>query len=207
MTNIAFNVEQVRLQFPSLSRTIGDHQAIYFDGPAGTQVPSSVVDLISDCMLHHNANRSGRFATSREVDAIMEQCQHVLGDFVGSPAPESIAFGPNMTSLTLQFSRALSKEWKPGDEAYHPLILTALKDTDPHVQRAAMELLIDHPEMASVEATLSVLHSAPPTDTHLIYTSRLCLRNLLRHNDLMKEVNSKKWSDDDAAFIAQNPRQ
>ena len=115
MIDSTFNVERVRSQFPSLSRMLDGKQAIYFDGPAGSQVPRSVVDRISDCMLHHNANRSGRFVTSREVDAIMNHCHQVLCDFVGAASPESIAFGPNMTSLTLQFSRALAKEWRPGD--------------------------------------------------------------------------------------------
>ena len=115
MIDSTFNVERVRSQFPSLSRMLDGKQAIYFDGPAGSQVPRSVVDRISECMLHHNANRSGRFATSREVDAIMNQCHQVFCDFVGAASPESIAFGPNMTSLTLQFSRALSQEWRPGD--------------------------------------------------------------------------------------------
>ena len=115
MIDSAVNVERVRSQFPSLSRMLDGKQAIYFDGPAGSQVPRSVVDRISDCMLHHNANRSGRFVTSREVDAIMNHCHQVLCDFVGAASPESIAFGPNMTSLTLQFSRALSQEWRPGD--------------------------------------------------------------------------------------------
>ena len=115
MIDSTFNVERVRSQFPSLSRMLDGKQAIYFDGPAGSQVPRSVVDRISDCMLHHNANRSGRFVTSREVDEIMNHCHQVLCDFVGAASPESIAFGPNMTSLTLQFSRALAKEWRPGD--------------------------------------------------------------------------------------------
>lgn len=115
MIDSTFNVERVRSQFPSLSRTLDGKQAIYFDGPAGSQVPRSVVDRISDCMLHHNANRSGRFVTSREVDEIMNHCHQVFCDFVGAASPESIAFGPNMTSLTLQFSRALAKEWRPGD--------------------------------------------------------------------------------------------
>ncbi|MCY2979448.1 MAG: cysteine desulfurase-like protein [Planctomycetota bacterium] len=115
MIDSTFNVERVRSQFPSLSRMLDGKQAIYFDGPAGSQVPRSVVDRISDCMLHHNANRSGRFITSREVDEIMNHCHQVFCDFVGAVSPESIAFGPNMTSLTLQFSRALSKEWRPGD--------------------------------------------------------------------------------------------
>lgn len=66
-------------------------------------------------MLHHNANRSGRFATSREVDAGMKHAHQVFAEFLGAPCPESVAFGPNMTSLTLQFSRAIAREWKAGD--------------------------------------------------------------------------------------------
>jgi len=94
------------------------------------------------------------------------------------------------------------REWKSRPEAFHPIILAAIKDGDPHVQRAAAELLMDYHEMSTVEAILSVLNSAPNTDTHLIYTSRLCLRNVLRENSLMKEVGKKKWSDKDAGFIA-----
>jgi len=66
-------------------------------------------------MLHHNANRSGRFATSREVDQIMADSHRAVADLLGAPDPTSIAFGPNMTSLTLQFSRAIARTWKAGD--------------------------------------------------------------------------------------------
>lgn len=115
MTNIAQNIESIRSCFPSFSRMENGENAIYLDGPAGTQVPLSVVDRIAQCMLNHNANRSGQFATSREIDQIMSQCHEVFADFLGANSADSIAFGPNMTSLTLQFSRALSREWKPGD--------------------------------------------------------------------------------------------
>jgi len=116
MTNIAPKIDFIRSQFPSLSRTINEKPAIYLDGPAGTQVTQSVVDRVADCMLNHNANRSGCFATSREVDSIMDQSHAVFADFLGVTSADSIAFGPNMTSLTLQFSRAISKQWKPGDQ-------------------------------------------------------------------------------------------
>jgi len=112
---ILFEIDFVRSQFPSLRRMQNGNPVIYLDGPAGTQVPQSVVDRISDSMLHHNANRSGRFATSREVDASLKHAHQVFADFLNAPMPESIAFGPNMTSLTLQFSRAIAKEWKAGD--------------------------------------------------------------------------------------------
>ncbi len=115
MSNFESKIVSIRSQFPSLSRIIDDRPAVYLDGPAGTQVPQSVVDRVSECMLNHNANRSGSFATSREVDAILNQCHRIFADFLGATHADSIAFGPNMTSLTFQFSRAISKEWKPGD--------------------------------------------------------------------------------------------
>jgi putative heme-binding domain-containing protein len=94
------------------------------------------------------------------------------------------------------------REWKHAQEVFHPLILNSLKDNDPRVQRAAVELLTDYPEMSSVEAALAMLHSTPAHDTHLVYTSRLILRNLLRENQLMKQVVAKEWSDEDAGYIA-----
>ena len=45
----------------------------------------------------------------------MKHAHQVFADFLNAPCPESVAFGPNMTSLTLQFSRAIAREWKAGD--------------------------------------------------------------------------------------------
>jgi putative heme-binding domain-containing protein len=94
------------------------------------------------------------------------------------------------------------REWKADEASFYPEILKAANDTDPHVQRAAVESLMGYPDMRSVEAVLSVLGSTPAHDTHLIYTSRLALRNLLRNNPLMKQVAAKTWSKEDARFIA-----
>ena len=115
MSNIECKIDSIRCQFPALSRIIDARPAVYLDGPAGTQVPKSVVDRIADCLLNHNANRSGNFVTSREVDLVMRQSHDVFADFLGATSSDSIVFGPNMTSLTFQFSRALSREWHPGD--------------------------------------------------------------------------------------------
>ena len=184
MIDSTFNVERVRSQFPSLSRMLDGKQAIYFDGPAGSQVPRSVVDRISDCMLHHNANRSGRFVTSREVDEIMNHCHQVLCDFVGAASPESIAFGPNMTSLTLQFSRALAKEWRPGDRIlvssldhdanFTPWVLAAkdvgaevkvirIRNSDATLDLASLdELLNERTRLVAVTAASNAVGSLTP---------------------------------------------
>ena len=94
------------------------------------------------------------------------------------------------------------REWKSQIDPFHADVLNAVKDTDPHVQRAAIELLMDYREMSTVEAVLASLHSAPADDSHLIYTSRLCLRNVLRHSPLMKEVAAKEWTEEDNGHIA-----
>ncbi len=184
MTNIAPKIDFIRSQFPSLSRTIDGKPAIYLDGPAGTQVPLSVVKRVSDCMLNHNANRSGCFATSREVDFIMDQSHEIFADFLGAPSAQSIAFGPNMTSLTLQFSRAISRQWKPGDQIlvssldhdanFTPWVLAA-KDAGVEVKTIEIqtsdatldmdsldELLSDRTRLVAVTAASNAVGSLTP---------------------------------------------
>ncbi|MGC3970318.1 MAG: hypothetical protein QM775_24200 [Pirellulales bacterium] len=41
-----FDVAAIREQFPALSRTHGDREAVFFDGPAGSQVPERVIEAI-----------------------------------------------------------------------------------------------------------------------------------------------------------------
>src|SRR6185436_7367207 len=67
------------------------------------------------------------------------------------------------------------------DPANYELIAGALKNADPHVRRAAVELLAKYPNTSSLEAALQVLRETDPSvDNHLYYTSRLCIRNILR---------------------------
>src|SRR4051812_41213412 len=54
-TKIA-TVEAIRSHFPALLRRHQGSPVAYFDGPGGTQVPQSVVDSVTDYLLHHNAN-------------------------------------------------------------------------------------------------------------------------------------------------------
>lgn len=109
-------LEQQRRSFPALSREHGGRPVAYFDGPAGTQVPQSVIDAVADCLAHHNANCGAPFDTSLEADAILDAARRAFADLFGADGPDEVAFGPNMTTLTLALSRALGKTWQPGDE-------------------------------------------------------------------------------------------
>lgn len=82
-----------------------------------------------------------------------------------------------------------------------PLIVSALKDRDPHVSRAALEALTHYPEMNTLETVLQFRHQVPEQDDHLLYTARLCLRNLVRDKQLMTQASVRKWAAEDARAL------
>ncbi len=112
---MVLSVEEIRGHFPALERTHNGFPVAYFDGPGGTQVPRSVVDAMSDYLLNHNANTHWAYPTSVETDAVIESAREAFADFLNA-SPSEIAFGQNMTSLTFHLSRALGKQFAPGDE-------------------------------------------------------------------------------------------
>lgn len=95
---------------------MADQPVVYFDNPAGTQVPERVVDRMREYLLHANANSHGEFLTSRRTDAVIARARELSAAFLGARAPSEIAFGANMTTLTYALSRALSRGWAAGDE-------------------------------------------------------------------------------------------
>ena len=105
-----------RLDFPSLARTEDGRSLAFLDGPAGSQVPSSVIDAISWYYRTCNANARGEFATSRRSDRLVREAREAGAAFLGAPSWREISFGQNMTTLTFALSHALMREMKPGDE-------------------------------------------------------------------------------------------
>ncbi len=109
------SVFAIRSHFPALDRRSGSRPVAYFDGPGGTQVPRVVVEAMLDYLYHHNANTHWRYPTSAETDEAMAAARVALADFLGG-APEEIAFGLNMTTLTFHLARGLGRAWSEGDE-------------------------------------------------------------------------------------------
>ena len=107
---------RVRQCFPSLGRLQGETPVVYFDNPAGTQVPQPAIDGYADYFQHHNANVGGAFATSRETGEIIAAARQGMADFLGAASPCEIVFGPNMTSLTFALSHAIARRLQPGDQ-------------------------------------------------------------------------------------------
>jgi cysteine desulfurase family protein (TIGR01976 family) len=108
--------KNIRTQFPSLSREINNRPAVYLDGPAGTQIPQSVIDAMMDYYKTSNANTHGQFATANETDAMLDRTRQVCAQFLNASSQDCISFGPNMTSLCFSLSRGIGRTLQEGDE-------------------------------------------------------------------------------------------
>lgn len=113
---MSFNLDAIRAQFPALAITDNGTRRIYFDNPGGTQVPKSVADAISDCLLTKNANLGAHFVTSKSADAVVLAAREAMADFLNAPSSSEIIFGQNMTTITLHISRSIGQLFAPGDE-------------------------------------------------------------------------------------------
>src|SRR5579883_2218971 len=143
-----------RRYFPSLAQTVNGRPAIYFDNPGGTQVAQQVIDSMVAYLQTANANTHGAFLTSRRTEETIAAARQGMADLLHAASPAEIVFGPNMTTLTFAFSRAIGKTLQPGDE----IVVTVL-DHDANVapwlalqERGVVIRTVDvHPENVTLD--------------------------------------------------------
>src|SRR5262245_37399294 len=109
MSATLLDVEAVRARFSALSGP-----TVFFDGPAGTQVPDEVIDAIVGYLRESNANVGGFFKASRRTEALLEEARSAAASFLGADS-EEVLFGPNMTSLSFTLTRTIGRELESGD--------------------------------------------------------------------------------------------
>src|SRR5271155_2765884 len=126
-TTATIDTAWVRAQFPSLQLRVNGQPAVFFDGPAGTQVPQQVTRAIQDYLLHKNANTCGMFATSQRSDEAIAAARQAMADFFNCE-PNEVVFGQNMTTITFALARAIGRDLREGDE----IVVTTL-DHDANV--------------------------------------------------------------------------
>lgn len=115
-TTVDLDLAALRSQFPALGLRVQGNPVVYFDNPAGTQVPVNVIERTAEYWRTMNANHGGAFITSERSDARIDEVRRAAAVFLNAASPEEVVFGPNMTSLTFALSRAMGREFAPGDE-------------------------------------------------------------------------------------------
>jgi len=117
------DLQSIRRQFPALGLRVDGDPVVYLDNPAGTQVPQQVIDRTAEYWRSMNANHGGVFITSQRSDAMVDRTRYAAAAFLNASSPEEVIFGANMTTLTFAVSRAMAREFQPGDE----IVLTRLE--------------------------------------------------------------------------------
>lgn len=127
---MAFDVARFRTQFPSLESGWAQ-----FDGPGGTQTPRAVGEAVAAVLTGPLSNRGATSPSEERAEAAVHGFRLAMADLVNGE-PRGIVHGRSATQLAYDFSRHLSKGWRPGDE----IVVTRLdhdSNVRPWVQAAA----------------------------------------------------------------------
>jgi cysteine desulfurase/selenocysteine lyase len=94
----ALNVNQIRADFPILSRKINGQEMVFLDSAASSQKPQQVIDKLTQYYQRHHANvHRGMYTLSLEATEMYEVARRDVARFIGAPNPASIIFTRNAT--------------------------------------------------------------------------------------------------------------
>jgi len=118
------NVEEIRKDFPILSREVNGRKLIYFDNAATTQKPVQVINRVMEFYMKNHANiHRGIHTLSQEASQLYEEARETIAKMINAN-PKEIIFTKNTTEAIniVAYTWALRK-LKRGDE-----ILTSLME-------------------------------------------------------------------------------
>lgn len=117
MTDIAFDIDQIRAQFPILDREVNGHPLCYLDSAASAQKPNAVLDAMTGQARTAYANvHRGIHTLANETTEAYEQVREDVRRFLKAPALENIVFTKGATEAINLVASGISAEIKPGDE-------------------------------------------------------------------------------------------
>jgi cysteine desulfurase/selenocysteine lyase len=94
---LARSVEEIRDEFPILSRRVHGKQIAYLDSGATAQKPLQVIEALDRFWRHENANvHRGVYTLSEEATALYERARHTVGRHIGAE-PREVIFVRNAT--------------------------------------------------------------------------------------------------------------
>ena len=113
------NIEQIRRDFPVLTRTVGNgNPLVYLDNAATSQTPVQVIAEITRFYRDHNANiHRGVHTLSVESTELYEGARNTIAEFLGAPSASECIFTRNTTeSINLVASAWGKSNLEEGDE-------------------------------------------------------------------------------------------
>ena len=119
-----FNVEEIRKDFPILSRKVNGKPLVYFDNAATSQTPKQVIDAIVDYYSNYNANiHRGVHTLSQEATDLYEQSREKIRAHFNAKFTHEIIFTSGTTHGINLVANGFSSFLKKEDE----VIVSALE--------------------------------------------------------------------------------
>ena len=120
-----FDVEEVRAEFPILSREVNGQPLVYLDSGASAQKPKSVIDRISQYYSEQHSNiHRGVHHLSQEATEAYENARETVRRFINARHSHEVLFTKGTTdSINLVASSFGRKFLNPGDE----IIISAME--------------------------------------------------------------------------------
>ena len=115
--DITFDVEEIRKDFPILSRKVNGQPLVYFDNAATSQTPQQVIDSIVDYYSNYNANiHRGVHSLSQEATDAYEQARRKIQRHFNIAKTEEVIFTAGTTHGINLVAHGFTSLLKPGDE-------------------------------------------------------------------------------------------
>ena len=118
MNEMSYPIEQIRKDFPILSREVYGKPLVYLDNAATTQKPLCVLDAMRQEYLNVNANvHRGVHYLSQQATDLHEAARERVRQFVNADKIEEIVFTRGTTeAINLVASSFCESQMQPGDE-------------------------------------------------------------------------------------------
>jgi cysteine desulfurase/selenocysteine lyase len=114
----AFDIANIRADFPLLAQHVHGKPLIYLDNAATTQKPQIVIDTLQTFYSRYNANvHRGLHALSEQATAAVEHTRQCIAQFIHAPSANDIVFTSGCTASLNILALAFSQGYlRAGDE-------------------------------------------------------------------------------------------
>jgi len=114
---MAFNVTQLRQQFPILSRQVDGKPLVYLDNAATTQKPQCVIDSLVDYYSSCNSNvHRGAHRLADEATQRYEGARDIIANFINADVREEVIWTSGTTEAINVVAHGLGQLLTAGDE-------------------------------------------------------------------------------------------
>lgn len=120
----SLNIEDIRKEFPILSRSVNGKELVYLDNTATSQTPRCVVDAVADMYLCHKANvHRGVHTLSQEATDMVELARERVRRYINAESVEEVIFTRGTTEGINLVAQSYGSSFSNSDE----IILTVME--------------------------------------------------------------------------------